>query len=73
MAIRSRSETVQHTDTVQLKAQFRGPDGLPVDLDSFPQVSIGVLNRKLAIGQGENGGESASVGPRRELCDGHET
>lgn len=37
---RSRSEIIQHTETVRLKAQFTGPDGTPVDLDTFPKVAI---------------------------------
>lgn len=40
MAIRSRSETIQHTDTVKLIANFTGPDGVPADLDAFPQITI---------------------------------
>lgn len=40
MVIRSRGEIVEQTDTVQLRALFRGTDGLPADLDTFPQVSI---------------------------------
>lgn len=40
MAIRNRSETIHQTDTVILRAQFRGPNGLSVDLDAFPQISI---------------------------------
>lgn len=40
MAFRSRSETVQHLDTVRLRAQFKGQDGQPVDLDLFPQIAI---------------------------------
>lgn len=40
MTIRSRSETIQHTDTVRLIAIFNGSDGLPADLDAFPQITI---------------------------------
>jgi hypothetical protein len=50
MVFRSRSETVQHTDTVKLLAQFKGPDTLPVDLDSFPQVAIVQPSGNVAIG-----------------------
>lgn len=40
MTIRSRSETIQHTDTVRLIASFMGPDGLLSDLDAFPNITI---------------------------------
>lgn len=40
MAFRNRSEPVHQTDTVRLRAQFRGPDGQPINLDSFPQIAI---------------------------------
>lgn len=37
---RSRSETVAQTETVQLRAQFKGPDGMVSDLDAFPTISL---------------------------------
>lgn len=40
MVFRNRSEVVFQTDTVRLRAQFKGPDGLPIDLDNFPQIAI---------------------------------
>lgn len=40
MAIVSRTEFAMPTDTVQLTVQFRGPDGLPVDLDTFPELTV---------------------------------
>lgn len=35
-----RSSVIQPGDIVRLGAGFVGPDGLPVDLDAFPQVTI---------------------------------
>ena len=40
MVIRSRGETAMVTDIIQLRAQFVGPDGNPVDLDAFPTIRI---------------------------------
>lgn len=50
MVFRNRSETVQHTDVVRLRAQFKGPDGLPANLDAFPQVAIVQPSGNVAIG-----------------------
>ena len=50
MAFRNRSENVQHTDTVRLRAQFRGPDGTPADLDMFPQIAIVQPSGNVALG-----------------------
>lgn len=38
--MRRRSETVQVTDTVQLRAEFKDGSKEPIRLDSFPMVSI---------------------------------
>lgn len=38
--MRRRSETVQVTDTVQLRAVFKDGSGEPIRLDTFPTVSI---------------------------------
>lgn len=38
--IRSRGEFAMHGDIIQLRVQFRQQDGSPVDLDSFPGISI---------------------------------
>lgn len=38
--IRRRSELVQVTDTVQLKALFKDGSGSPVDLDTFPTITL---------------------------------
>ncbi len=62
MAYRNRSETVQHTDIVRLRAQFRGPDGLPVDLDSFPQIAIVQPSGNVAIGPTSAGVARISAG-----------
>ena len=40
MTTRVRSEVVQPGDTVRLRVLFRGSDGQPADLDSFPAVTI---------------------------------
>ena len=40
VTLKSRGQIIQPTDTVELKAQFKGSDGLPADLDSFPSISI---------------------------------
>lgn len=40
VTLRSRGEIVGQTETVQLRAQFRGFDGNPADLSFFPEVSI---------------------------------
>lgn len=37
---RQRSEVVQVTDTVQLRALFKDGTGAPADLDSFPTITI---------------------------------
>lgn len=62
MVFRNRSETVQHTDTVRLRALFRGPDSLPVDLDSFPQVAIVQPSGNVAIGPTSAGVARISTG-----------
>jgi len=38
--IRQRSELVQVTDTVQLRALFKDGTGTPIDLDAYPTISI---------------------------------
>jgi hypothetical protein len=40
MAIKARGEVIDVTDQVNLTVQFKDNTGMPVDLDSFPQVSI---------------------------------
>jgi hypothetical protein len=37
---RSRGEVVGYTETVQLRALFKGSDGNPKDLDAFPTITI---------------------------------
>lgn len=62
MAIRSRSETIQHTDTVRLKALFTGPDGQLTDLDSFPQISIVQPSGNVMLGPTSSGVARINVG-----------
>lgn len=40
MATRPRSQIIQPGDTVRLRVLFRGSDGQPADLDSFPAVTV---------------------------------
>jgi hypothetical protein len=40
MAIKTRGQFGMHGDTLQLQVLFRGPDGAPIDLDTFPGISI---------------------------------
>lgn len=40
MATLPRSSIIQPGDIVQLRALFRGSDGLPADLDSYPKITI---------------------------------
>lgn len=62
MVFRNRSETVQHTDTIRLRALFKGQDGLPIDLDSFPQVAIVQPSGNVAIGPTSAGVARISTG-----------
>lgn len=50
MTTRARGEFVGQTDTVQLHVLFRGTDGLPADLDSFPQITIIQPSGNVALG-----------------------
>jgi hypothetical protein len=40
MAIKARGEFIDVTDQVDLTVQFKDSSGTPVDIDSFPQISI---------------------------------
>lgn len=40
MTTRPRSQVIMPGDTVRLRVLFRGSDGLPADLDSFPAITI---------------------------------
>lgn len=40
MAIKARGELIDVTDQVNLTVQFKDNTGMPVDTDSFPQISI---------------------------------
>lgn len=55
MTVRYRSETVNQTDSVRLRAQFRGTDGQPADLDSFPQISIIQPSGNVVVGPTSSG------------------
>ena len=50
MALVFRSQIVQPGDTVRLRARFRGPTGLPTDLDSFPMITIVQPTGGVAVG-----------------------
>lgn len=50
MALKTRSQIIMSTDTVQLKAQFRDIAGDPVDLDTFPTISINQPSGNIAVG-----------------------
>lgn len=47
--VKSRSQIICATDTVQLKAQFKNSDCEPADLDSFPTVSINQPSGNVAL------------------------
>lgn len=50
MAILARSQIIQPGDTVALKALFKGPDGLPADLDAFPEITVVQPSGGVAVG-----------------------
>jgi hypothetical protein len=62
MAILPRSEIIQPSDTVALKARFTGPDGVDTDLDSFPTVTIIQPGGGVAIGPTSAGVMRLAVG-----------
>lgn len=62
MVYRNRSELVQHTDIVRLKTQFRGPDGQPADLDSFPTITITQPSGNVMVGPTSAGVARIGVG-----------
>lgn len=62
MTIRYRSEAIPQTDTVRLRALFRGSDGQPADLDSFPQISIIQPSGNVAVGPTSSGVARLSTG-----------
>lgn len=50
MAILPRSSVIQPGDTIKLSAVFRNSEGVPEDLDSFPQVTVVHPNGSVATG-----------------------
>lgn len=62
MAIVPRSEIVQPSDTIALRARFTGPDGLDVDLDLFPSVTIIQPSGGVAVGPTSTGVMRIGVG-----------
>lgn len=61
MTVRYRSETVNQTDSVRLRAQFRDLLGQPTDLDAFPQISIIQPSGNVLLGPTSAG--VAHIGP----------
>lgn len=55
MSIVPRSEIVQPSDTVALRAKFTGPDGLNIDLDLFPNITIIQPSGGVAVGPTSTG------------------
>lgn len=62
MATNTRSEIIQPSDTVALRARFTGPDGLEVDLDLFPTVTIIQPSGGVAVGPTSQGVMRIGVG-----------
>lgn len=59
---KSRGEIVFQTEVVQLRALFHGPDGNPVDLDSFPAVTITQPSGNIALGPTAAGVYRSDIG-----------
>ena len=57
-----RSQIIQPTDTVALRALFRDGFGNPEDLDTFPQVSIIQPTGNVMLGPTSAGVYRVSVG-----------
>lgn len=62
MATVPRSEIVQPGDIVSLRARFTGPEGLEVDLDSFPTITIIQPSGGVAVGPTSAGVMRIDVG-----------
>lgn len=62
MATRTRTEFIQPKDTVSLTATFRGTDGLPIDTDSFPQITIVQPSGGIVLGPTSAGMGQISTG-----------
>jgi len=57
-----RSSVVQPSQSVQLRAQFSGPDGEPADLDAFPEITIVQPPGLVVLGPTSTGVYRESVG-----------
>lgn len=62
VTLRNRSETVAHTETVQLHALFKDSNGQPVDLDAFPYITITAPNGNINLGPTSAGVYKLSTG-----------
>jgi len=62
MAIKTRSQIVMSTDTVQLKALFKDSNGTPTDPDAFPTVSIHQPSGNVALAPTSQGVVRLDVG-----------
>lgn len=62
VTFRSRGEFVMPTEAVRLRAQFRGSDGSPADLDSFPTISIIQPSGTVLLGPTSTGVSRLDVG-----------
>ena len=60
--VKPRSEIIGPSETVTLKAMFRGPDGNPADLDSFPTVTIVQPSGNVVLGPTSAGVYKISTG-----------
>jgi hypothetical protein len=60
--VKPRSEIIAPSETVTLKALFRGPDGNPADLDSFPTVTIVQPSGNVVLGPTSAGCYKLGVG-----------
>lgn len=62
MTLRTRREFISPKDTVQLTATFKGTDGLPIDTDSFPQITIVTPDGLVSVGPTSAGMMRLGVG-----------
>lgn len=60
--VKPRSEIIAPSETVTLKAMFRGTDGNPSDLDSFPTVTIVQPSGNVVLGPTSAGVSKLGVG-----------
>jgi len=62
VTIRYRGELVAQTETISLRALFHGPDGLPADLDAYPEVTIQQPSGNIALASTSVGVYRVSTG-----------